>query len=277
MNPNIAKYPLVWNLFVLKTSKVYVLITIVITLCLLSSCRSSSRTESEAVQPPPPITETLSQANTLFEQREDISKLRQAVELVSRLRKRDDRSFEVETAFAKYECFLGRQTSDETESENAFEQGKAAGRIASRLQPNKPDGYFWYGANLGELARMSPVTVGFKSVDDIREAMNKVIELDPGFQGASAYDVLAQIELRSGRLLGGKPEKAAEYLEKAISIEKNNTYLYLHLAQAYIATKQDEKAKKQLDHILKMSPDPAYIPEHKKAVQEARKMMETRF
>jgi Tfp pilus assembly protein PilF len=106
--------------------------------------------------------------------------------------------------------------------------------------------------------------------------MNKVIELDPGFQGASAYDVLAQIELRS-RLTGGKPENAVEYLEKAIGIEKNNTYLYLHLAQAYIATKQNDKAKQQLEHILKMTPDPAYIPEHKKAVEEAQKMLETRF
>ena len=71
------------------------------------------------------------------------------------------------------------------------------------MEPDKPDGYFWYGANLGELARRSPITVGIKSVADIQQAMNKVIEIDPGYQKASAYDALAQIELQT-TMTGGK-------------------------------------------------------------------------
>jgi tetratricopeptide (TPR) repeat protein len=223
-----------------------------------------------------PVDETLAKADALFKQREDISKLRDAVNLVAQVRNPDNRNFDVEAAFAKYNCFLGRQTTDETEKQKAFDAGEASAQIASRLQPEKPDGYFWYGANLGEESKMSPVTVGIKAVDDIREAMNKVVEIDPGFQGASAYDILAQVELNT-RLMGGKAEKAVEYLEKAISIEKNNTYLYVHLAQAYLAVKQPEKAKQQLNHALTMKPDPDYIPEHKAAVEEAKKMLATKF
>jgi tetratricopeptide (TPR) repeat protein len=223
-----------------------------------------------------PVNETLAKADALFKQREDISKLREAVNLVKQVRNPDSRNFEVEAAFAKYNLFLGRQTTDENEKQKAFDAGEASARIASRLQPDKPDGYFWYGANLGEESKMSPVTVGIKSVDDIREAMNRVIEIDPGFQGASAYDILAQVELNT-RLMGGKPEKAIEYLEKAISIEKNNTYLYLHLAQAYVAAKQNDKAKQQLNHVLTMKPDPDYLPEHKAAVEEAKKMLAAKF
>jgi Putative Zn-dependent protease, contains TPR repeats len=257
--------------------KVYNLITIVITLCVLSSCGSKGApTPSPLPSPILSISDALTKADTLFKQREDVSKLRDAVNLVSQVRNPDNRNFDVEAAFAKYNLFLGRQTSDSSEKQKAFDAGEAGAKIASRLQPDKPDGYFWFGANLGEESKLSPVTVGIKSVDDIRAAMNKVIEIDPGFQGASAYDILAQVELNT-RLFGGKPEKAVEYLEKAVSIEKNNTYLYLHLAEAYLATKQPDKAKQQLNHVLTMKPDPDYLPEHKAAVEEAKKMLASKF
>ena len=258
-------------------NKVYILITIVITSCLLTSCSATSTSDSLPKPTPDlPIADTLAKADALYRQREDVAKVREAVNLVAQVRNPDDRNFEVEAAYAKYNCFLGRETTDETEKQKAFDAGETSGKIASLLRPDKPDGYFWFGANLGEESKMSPVTVGIKSVDDIREAMNKVIEIDPGFQGASAYDILAQVEL-STRLFGGKAEKAVEYLEKAISIKKNNTYLYLHLAQAYLAVKQPEKAKAQLNHVLTMKPDPDYLPEHKAAVEEAKKMLATKF
>ncbi|MBK7708734.1 MAG: hypothetical protein IPJ30_24015 [Acidobacteria bacterium] len=56
--------------------------------------------------------------------------------------------------------------------------------------------------------------------------MNKVIELDPKYQGASAYDALAQVELSTTRMMGGKPEKAVEYLEKALELKGEHVHLF---------------------------------------------------
>jgi tetratricopeptide (TPR) repeat protein len=221
--------------------------------------------------------ETIAQAENLFRQRADIAKLREAVKLLGASRSMDNRSYEIEWQFARFNYFLGKQTADEKESEKAFEDGVQAGKIASKIEPNKPDGYFWYGANLGEQARRSPVTVGIKSVDDIRAAMNKVIEIQPDYQAASAYDALAQVELQAGLLGGGKPEKAVEYLEKALQLEKDNTYIYLHLGEAYLAVNRDADAKKQLEYLLKMKPNPDYLPEHKETTDKAKKLLETRF
>lgn len=260
-----------------KRRKVYILITIVITLYSLSAC--SRRSNADPVQKNSeklPIAETLIKAENLFKQREDVAKLREAVSLTGQLRDPHNRNFEVEWKFAKYSCFLGQATTDEKEREALFENGKSAGQIASRLEPAKPNGYFWYGANLGELSKMSPITVGLKSVDDIREAMNKVIELQPDYQGASAYDILAQVELNTG-LTGGKAEKAVEYLEKALELERNNTNIRLHLAQAYLAADQDAKARQQLDHIIQMKPDPDYVREHAAALEQAKRLLKRRF
>jgi tetratricopeptide (TPR) repeat protein len=226
--------------------------------------------------PSQPIPEVIQKAEGLFKQRTDISNLREAVKLLAAARSADNRNFEVEWKFSKFSYFLGKNATDEKESSAAFEKGKDAGMIASRIEPNKPDGYFWYGANLGELARQSPVTVGIKSVTDIQQAMNKVIELAPGYQAASAYDALAQIELKT-TMTGGKPEKAVELLEKALEIEKNNTNLRLHLAEAYLAVDKDAEARKQLDTLLQMKPNPDYIPEYNEDVSNAKRMLETRF
>ncbi|MCV4614925.1 hypothetical protein OFM04_34035, partial [Escherichia coli] len=84
----------------------------------------------------------------------------------------------------------------------------------ARLEPEKPDGHFWYAANIGELARMSPITVGLKSLDEIRESFLRVIAIQPDYQGASAFDALGDIELSTRFIGGGRPEKAVEYLEQ---------------------------------------------------------------
>jgi tetratricopeptide (TPR) repeat protein len=246
-------------------------------MCLLANCSSSSVAENTAPPPPKrPIEETLAKADQLFTQREDVKKLGEARQIVGQLREPDNRNFEVEWRFAKYSLFLGEKTSDDDKKQKIFEEGRDAGKIASRIGADRPEGYFWYGANLAELAKMSPVTVGYTSVDNIRDSMNTVIKIQPGYQGASAYDILAEIELNT-RLFGGKATKAVEYLEKAIEIEKNNSNLRLHLAEAYLDADKPDLAKQQLEYIVKMQPDPEYVPEHKENVMEAKKLLASRF
>ena len=119
------------------------------------------------------------------------------------------------------------------------------------------------------------MTVGLKSVDDIRETMNKVIAIDPKYQGASAYDALAQIELSSNII--GEPEKAVQYLEKALELGADNTYIRLHLAEAYLAVGKKPEAKKQLDYLLQMKAQPDYAVEYKETTEAAKKILEKRF
>jgi tetratricopeptide (TPR) repeat protein len=261
----------------MKKESFYIIVTIVFTLCLQNGCASKSQPPSEGVSNVSvSIPETILKADALFKQRADISNLREAIKAHAAARMADQRSFEVEWKFAKFNYFLGKQSTDEKESSAAFEKGKEAGLIASRVEPGKPDGYFWYAANLGEISRRNPVTIGLQSVGDIRAAMNKVIELQPNYQNAAAYDGLAQIEMAT-TLTGGKPEKAVELLEKALEIEKENTDLRLHLADAYLAVKRKDDARKQLDLLLQMKPHPDYVQEYNEDVAAAKKMLETRF
>lgn len=244
----------------------------------LISCAAKVQTEENVSKTNPAVlTEAIAKSDELFRQRADTARLREAVQTLGRTRNPDARNYEVEWKFAKYSYFLGRLTDDTKESEKAFEDGIQAGEIASKLQPDKPDGYFWYGANLGEQAQRSPLTSGLKAIDKIRSAMHKVIEIQPDYQNASAYDALAQVELKSGMIGGGTPEKAIEYLEKGLTIDKNNSYLYLHLAEAYLAVDRKADAKKQLEYLLKMQPQPDYLTEYKETADRAQELLKTRF
>lgn len=261
----------------MKTDKFYTLITISIISILLVSCTSKVETvEPTAQSNDNLIAANIAQADDLCRRHEDLSKLRECVNLLDRVRNPDKRNYEVEWKFAKYNYFLGEQIEKDGESEKFLEDGEEAGKIASRVEPNKPDGYFWYGANLGEQAKLAPLTKGLTSIKDIREAMEKVIEIQPNYQGASAYDALGRLELETG-MIGGKPEKAVEYLEKGMEIEKNNDYLRLHLAQAYLAVDRKADAKKLLEEILKSEPDAEYKVEYVEIVAEAKKLLEKRF
>jgi tetratricopeptide (TPR) repeat protein len=261
----------------MKRRNLYILITIVITSCLHIACAKDGATQNLS---PGPSAEQISAARAsseqLFAQRTDLTKLREAIKTVGAVRDPNKRDYDVEWTFARYNYFLGRHAEDETEAEKAFTQGKDAAKIAANVNPNRPEGHFWYGANLGELCKRSPVTVGIRNVDDVREAMKKVIAIDPGYQGASAYDVLGQIELAT-RIKDGTAEKAVEYLEKALELEKENSNIYVHLAEAYLAVNKDAEAKKHLDHVIKMKPNPEYLPEHNESVEDAKKLLAKKF
>jgi tetratricopeptide (TPR) repeat protein len=243
-------------------------------LALFSGCSKQRVVENRPQKPP--AEPALARAETLFKQRDDISKLREAVSVLAEARDPDNRNYDVEWHYAMYSCFLGRVIEDEAEREKLFNAGKEAARIASRMQPDRPDGYFWLAANLGELSKMSPISVGLKNIDDIQRAANKVIEIEPGYQGASAFDILAQVELNT-HLIGGKAQKAIDDLQRALQIEKHNSILRVDLAKAYIAVNKYDLAKQQLEMALTTEPDPDYIPEHNAAVKTAKEMLATKF
>jgi len=256
----------------------YNFLAIVITLCLLSSC--SKRVESHNADPrasSTTISDSLRTAESLFADRSDIGKLRTAVNTLAVARNPDQQNYEIEWKFAKYSYFLGKVEPLEKDAIVAFEKGRDAAKIASRIDPSKPDGHFWYAANLGELARISPVTVGIKSVDDIREAINASIAIEPAYQNGSGYDALGQLEMATRTLKGGTIEKAIEYYGKGLEISPDNANLRLHLAEAYLAAKKDTDAKKQLNTLFALTPDPAYLPEHQVAIEQGRALMSKNF
>lgn len=213
------------------------------------------------------------QADALYAEREDISRVRQGLTLLRQAQIEDAGSYEVAWRLAMFDYYLGAHTTNENESYEAFREGTKAGRGAVALQPNKPEGHFWLGANLGGNARGSTLA-GLTDVDDIRQEMEAVLKIDEGFQGGCAFLGLGQLYLETPRLLGGDVAKAIETLEKGKRVGPTNAMMRLRLAEAYHAAKRDSEARKELTELFALTPAAGFGPEYREAVSEGRKLLE---
>jgi Tfp pilus assembly protein PilF len=241
---------------------------------LLALIACSKQTDvQEAAQDKAASAEMVAQADKLYAQRAELARAREGVILLRRALASDMGSYDAAWRLARFNYFLGSHATDKTERDRAYNEGVDAGRRAIKLQDAKPEGHFWLGANLGGKAETSALS-GMAAVDEIRGEMEKVIKLDEGFQSGSAYMALGQVYLEAPGMLGGDSKKAVEILEKGLRFGENNELYHVRLAQAYLAVDRKEDARRELDKVLNMKPDPDYLPEANDAAAEARKLLE---
>ena len=215
----------------------------------------------------------LAEAEPLYEGREDMTKARLAVATLRQAHAADYGNYEAAWKLARAAFYVGDRTDNDTERENMFREGTDAAKAAVQLQPGKPDGHFWLGANYGGAAAHSTLS-NFSSFQDIKSAMETVLKLDESYQGYSAYLGLGRLYLQAPKLLGGDPAKAIEYLQKGIKLNPNHTLMRYHLAEAFEETERPGEAKKQIETLMSVTPNPKYMAEHKQAVEKAKKLME---
>jgi hypothetical protein len=217
------------------------------------------------------------QAEALYAKRDDLDRVRAAIRLLEQARAADRADYQATWRTAKFCYYLAAHTADEKERDATFKSGVEAGKAAVRLQPAKPEGHFWLGANIGKRAELEGGLGALGAAGDVRKEMEAVVKAEPGYQGGSAYMILGQIDLRTPGLFGGSKKRAVEWMEKGLAFGPQNAFLRLRLAEAYLAVKRKEDARRQLDFILAMKPDPDYLPEYKEAAAAARKLVESEF
>lgn len=249
-------------------------VSFLVMLCLFflaTSCRRRSNVE-EPTDTRQSAAVYISQADQLYAQREDITRIRQAVALLRQAHAADPGNYDAAWRLSKFNYYLATHT-DGDERDKAFREGIEAGKAAIKLQNDKPEGHFWLGADYGGSLEKGTVA-GLATVDDVRGEMQAVLKLDEGYQDGSAYMVLGLVDLKAPKLLGGDPQKAVAEMEKGLRFGETNAFLRLHLAEAYLAVGRTEDARQQLNAIINMTPDPNYLPEYKEATAEARQLLE---
>jgi hypothetical protein len=253
-----------------KSLLFFILVVLVWT---VTACRAERLQAGEAAKDQQSALDFIAQADKLYAGREDLAQARQAIALLKQARNADLGNYEAAWKLAKFNYYLGDFTKGGDERERSFRDGIEAGKAAIKLQPEKPEGHFWLGANYGGKAQASTLG-GFSAIKDIRQEMETVLRLDEGFESGSAYMALGQLYLEAPGMLGGDTHKAVELLEKGLHYGVNNSPYRLQLAKAYLAVKRKDDARKQLNALLDIKPDPSYLPEFKKANEEARKLLD---
>ena len=252
----------------------------------LVGCRSGADESQPSASASPTVThlpagELIKRADEDYAARDDLARVRDGLQTLRRIRAVNHNDYEAAWRTARLDYTLadrlGDSAADTKEKEQAFTDGIEAGETATSAEPNRAEGHFWLGANYGGYAEFKGVLTGTGYAEKLRKEMEAVLKIDETYEGGSAYVALGQLDLEMPEMLGGDPNRAVATLEKGLKVDPSNALIHLRLAQAYLALKRKDDARRELNWIVNSKPDPEFLPEHNDAVKQAREMLGRNF
>jgi tetratricopeptide (TPR) repeat protein len=213
----------------------------------------------------------------LYAQRLDLAKAKEALAKYQEALIAGENKYEAYWKMARAEYWIGDRSENNNEKKAIFQQGIYHAKKAVELEPNKVDGHFWLGVNYGVYGEARGVLKSLFLVKPIKQEMNKVLELDRGYEAGGADRVLGRVYYKLPGFAGGDKQKSLEHLLKSVELGPADGLTRLYLADTYLALDQVEKARAELEFILNMEADPndpsqvAELPGHK---EQAKKMFE---
>ncbi len=210
--------------------------------------------------------------DALYARREDLASVQKAVGLWADRLARDPRDFEAawKVARARY-CLGGHVAEDRRKHE--LELGIEAARAAIATHPDRPEGHFWLAANMGALAEAHGLRQGIKYRTPIREALERVLTIDPAFQKGSADRALGRWYYKVPGLFGGSKKKSEEHLRRSLTYDPNSTASLYFLAETLLDMDRDAEARAALQKVLDAPFDPDWTPEDREFKAKARQLL----
>lgn len=176
---------------------------------------------------------------------------------------------------ARAQYWLGTNGLPERERQAALEAGIAAARSAIAIATDKPEGHFWMAANMGALAESFGMRQGIRYRGQIRDALERVLKLDPAFQQGSADRALGRWYYKVPGLFGGDKAKSEQHLRKALAYNPQSVITHLFLAETLIAMDRTAEAKKELQAAIAAPEDPEWAPEDRVFRGEAKRLLDS--
>jgi len=216
----------------------------------------------------------MAKADALWSQRADLQKLKEAMALYEEILGKDPTNVESLWKLARAYWWLGTH-SPEAEKEAILEKGIDYGKRAVSLKDDCAPCHYWLGVNYGVYGEKKGVLKSLSLVDLIKEEMNKVIALDPGFMNGGAYRILGRMAHKLPWFAGGSNKDSVEYLKKALEYGPNSFLTRVFLAETYLAMGEKELARKELEWCLS-APEPK-DPGDREDREKARKLYRENF
>ena len=196
----------------------------------------------------------------LYKGRADLASARQAADLWEARLKANPRDFESAWKVARATYWIGQHEEKEA-GRKALERGIAAGKQAAAISPDRPEGHFWMAASMGALAESYGLRQGIKYRGAIKDALERVLQLDPAFQQGSAYSALGRWYHMVPGLFGGSETKSEEYLRKALTYGPDSILTHFYLAETLFERSKDADAIEELKKTVAATRNPDFDPE----------------
>jgi hypothetical protein len=193
----------------------------------------------------------------LYRQRQDLASVTRAADLWT---PRASTEYEAAWKLARACYWLGKH-APESARRDWLRRGVTAGETATRLGPDRPEGHFWLAADMGTLAESFGLLQGIKYRGRVKEELERVIVIRPGWQDGSAEAALGQWYFEVPHMFGGSRAKAEESLRRALEYGPSNTSTLLFLADLLAADGRRDEARTLLQRVLDAPFNPEWAPE----------------
>jgi len=252
----------------------------VISLLALAAPAAAARPAAAPAGPPmaqaPPLRDgrpaPVADPDALYAERETPGRAREAARLWQAALNDDARDFAAAWKLARASYWLGTQGPQDTRRAD-LDVGIAAARTAIAARPQAPEGHFWLAANMGALAESFGLRQGLRYRGDIKQALERVLALDPTFQQGSADRALGRWYHKVPWLFGGSHDKAEQHLKRALTYNPDSTATLFFLAELYLDDDRDDDARRMLQRVLAAPLDPAWAPEDRRFKARARALL----
>jgi tetratricopeptide (TPR) repeat protein len=205
----------------------------------------------------------------LYARREDLAQARRAADIWRERLAADPADFEAAWKLAMARYWLGTHGAEEARRQD-LEAGIEAARAAIAVHPDRPEGHFWLAANMGGLAESFGLRQGIKYRRPVREALERVLAIDPGYLRGAADRALGRWYFKVPGLFGGSKEQSVAHLRKALTYHPDSTVGRYFLAETLLEMGRKTEARAELQKVLDAPFDPDWIPEDKEWKDKAR-------
>jgi tetratricopeptide (TPR) repeat protein len=214
----------------------------------------------------------ISRADELYEQRARPEAVRESVMVLSGARGGAN-LYEVQWRLARAMFFLGQQTESAPEKLQLHSSAMDAGVRAVALNPERVEGHFWAGVNLALYAESARAPRGIRAILRARSELKRAVEIAENYHGAGPLRVLARLEHRAPRLLGGNRKRSREYFDRAMAIARNKVTL-LYAAELALDEGEQDRAAGLLEEIIASPSEPEWEFENSRDRETARSLLE---
>jgi hypothetical protein len=209
----------------------------------------------------------------LYAEREHLQSALDAASVWESRLKANPKDFESAWKLARACYWLGGHVAEDARR-TQYEHGVEAGRQASLMQPDRPEGYFWMAANMGAMAESFGLRAGIRYRGSIKTALEKVLMIDRGFQQGSADRALGRWYLKVPRLFGGSKDKSVEHLQRSLTYDPTSTASRYFLAETYLEMGRQNEARQEAQKVIDGPINPDWAPEDREFKQKAKALLD---
>jgi tetratricopeptide (TPR) repeat protein len=238
-----------------------------------------TQTKSETIKSSPAVSgdpqALIKDGDDLYAARDDARNVMKAIDKYKAALEIDQKNYEATWRISRAYYYYGTKLSEDDSDgrKETFNRGMHWAKIAMKFNNNRVEGHFWYGVNLGSWGEANGVMKSLSIRHDLEDTMLKTAKIDEEYEGAGSYRVLGRLKFRLPGIFGGDNDLSIEYLRKAVKIAPTHTMNYVFLAETLMDEDEYVEAKKLLEKVIAMEPDPRWIPEAKRDKEDAKRLL----